>query len=304
KGIECILSKAESFFTRNDIEINTDKTVVIRKNIDNDPELNLPAENNADMEHLSFCGKQLKISERHVPHRYLGVWISGDNSPKHTYLKISTEISAIVDKLNRKPITEKTASYIIQSVILPIMEYRTKGIMLLRTECASLTSKMKKLFRQKANLSRESCCKTYSHPDFFNIPTVEDIQDRARISELINDLNSPLIEGAFTRHRLAQFQFHRWTRTNPLANPQSCKRDFKRFPLLAHLMNRLMALNCQVFDAESSLWKRPTPQTEFLDQIPTLEDVLGPYHRYHTAAPLLRKINCISVNQILDNNHK
>ena len=304
EGITQILNKAESFFKRNDIEINTDKTVVIRMERKRPQEMMLSADTDESLSQIPFCGKVLNISKNNIAHRYLGVWISGDNSPKHTTRKITTEITAIINKLSKKPLSEKIINYVTRAVMLPIIEYRTKGIMLLRTECATLTGKMKKLFRQKANLSRETCCKTYSHPDFYDVPTVEDIQDRARISELINDLNSPLIEGAFTRHRLAQFQFHRWTRTNPLANPQSCKRDFKRFPLLAHLMNRLTALNCQVFDAESSLWKRPTPQTEFLDQIPTLEDVLEPYHKYHTAAPLLRKINCISVNQILDNNHK
>src|SRR5205823_403505 len=108
----------------------------------------------------------------------------------------------------------------------------TKGVMLLCTECATLTEKMKKLFRQKANLSRETC-----YPDFYDIPTVEDIQDRARINKLINDLNSPFIEDHFTRHRLVQFQHHRWSRTNPLSNPQACRGDTKRFPLLAHIMN-------------------------------------------------------------------
>ena len=303
EGIERILNKAESFFNRNDIDINIEKTVVIHKNSDDYQNSESQATDTAAAEHLSFCGRILKTSENFIPHRYLGIWIAGDNAPKHTYRKISAEISAIINKLTKKPITEKTASYIIQSVMLPIIEYRTKGMMLLRTECANLSDKMKKLFRQKANLSRESCCKTYSHPDFFDIPTVEDIQDRARINELINDLNSPYIEGVFVRHRLAQFQLHRWTQTNPLSNPQPCKGDIKKFPLLAHIMNRLAALNCQVFDAESPLWKRPTPQTKFLDQIPTIEDVLGPYHKYHTAAPLLRRINCISIKQILDNEH-
>src|SRR5947209_15839732 len=37
-----------------------------------------------------------------------------------------------------------------------------------------------------------------------------------------------------------------------------------------------------------------------MEQIQTIEDLLGPYHPYQRAAPLLRKINCISASQILD----
>ena len=67
-------------------------------------------------------------------------------------------------------------------------------------------------------------------------------------------------------------------------------------------MNRLAALNCQIFDTESLIWKRPTKQSRFLSQTPTIEDILGPYHKFHTAAPLLRKINCINIDQVTDNN--
>jgi ribonuclease HI len=39
-----------------------------------------------------------------------------------------------------------------------------------------------------------------------------------------------------------------------------------------------------------------------MDQIPTIADLLGPYHDYDKAAHLLRKINCINASQILDPN--
>src|SRR2546423_14048179 len=74
EGIERILSKTESFFTRNDIEINTDKTIVIHKNINDLAYPELLTTDTDDTEYISFCERLLKVSERHVLHRYLGIW--------------------------------------------------------------------------------------------------------------------------------------------------------------------------------------------------------------------------------------
>ena len=131
EGISQILNKAESFFKRNDIEINTDKTVVIRMERKRPQEMMLSADTDESLSQIPFCGKVLNISKNNIAHRYLGVWISGDNSPKHTTRKITTEITAIVNKLNKKPLSKKIINYVTRAVMLPIVEYRTKGIMLL-----------------------------------------------------------------------------------------------------------------------------------------------------------------------------
>jgi hypothetical protein len=60
-------------------------------------------------------------------------------------------------------------------VILPIIEYRTKGIYLPPTSAQSLNSPLKQMFRSKANLSIVTGYKIIEHPDFYGIPTVADI---------------------------------------------------------------------------------------------------------------------------------
>src|SRR5205807_966132 len=64
--IEQIFSKAESFFTRNDIEINTDKIMVIHKNINDHSDPDSLTTATANTEFLLFCEKQLKTSEKYI----------------------------------------------------------------------------------------------------------------------------------------------------------------------------------------------------------------------------------------------
>jgi hypothetical protein len=185
-------------------------------------------------------------------HRYLGIWISGDNKPEHTLKRLKSEIGYICSTINHKPLTNKTTNYIIQAVALPIIEYRTKGMYLNSVQSNKLNSCLKNTFRKKANLSRSAACKLIHHPDFYDIPTINDIQLRARVSELVYDLNSPRIEGLFMRYRMAQFQYSRWTRTNPLASPSPIHEN-NPFKLLTGINNELCRFDCSIFDAESGI---------------------------------------------------
>src|SRR6266487_1792239 len=292
QGMNRILEVAYSFFLRNDIQINIAKTetlLVLGKKAQKS--------RSSISSSLSFCDNTISVSNPNIAHRYLGIWISGDNKPEHTFWKLKTEINHICCSLDHKPITDKTASYIIQTVALPIIEYRTKGLYISPALCNKLNSNLKSMFRKKANLSKSTACKTIHHPDFYGIPTVSDIQLHARVTKLIYDLNSPRIEGQFTRHRLAQFQYSRWTRTNPLAAPIPINRR-NPFKLLVGVNNDLCCFDCAIFDAESNFWKRPTPQRGFLQERTTIQDALGPFLNFQAMTNTLRKANLLYLDQI------
>src|SRR6266487_4018599 len=194
--METILAKAHSFFTRNDIQINIQKTeglLALGKKLNNEfDSIKNPLKLGEDI---------INISNLFKAHRYLGIWISRDNKPEHTTKRLYQEIDYICNTAGRKLLTDKTIRYIIQAVVYPIIEYRTKGLYMDKLLCNRLNSKLKNLFRKNANLSRETGAKIIHHPDFYNIPTVNDIQMRARITEYLNDSNSKNIESTFTRHR-------------------------------------------------------------------------------------------------------
>src|SRR5947209_7668601 len=157
-------------------------------------------------------------------------------------------------------------------VALPIIEYWTKGLYLEKTACNKLNSKLKNLFRKSANLSKATGSKLINHPDFYDIPTVSDIQLRARITEFINDANSEKIEGKFTRHRVAQFQYSRWQCLSPFAALEAIHHT-NLFKLFTGINNDLLRTGCTIFDVETKLWKRPTPQRHFLEDRDTIKDL-------------------------------
>src|SRR6266487_2861905 len=297
-AMEAILTKAHSFFLRNDIQINIQKTealLALGKKLSNDFDL---------IKRLLRFGEGIVVpSNPFIPHRYLGIWISGDNEPKHTTRKLLQEIDYICHTASRKPLTDKTIGYIIRSVAHPIIEYRTKGLYMDKPSCNKLNGKLKSLFRKSANLSRETGSKTIHYPDFYDIPTVADIQLRARVTEYINDSNSQNIEGKFTRHRTAQFQWSRWLRLSPLATPEAIH-SRNPFKLLTGINNDLLSINCAIFDAEGLQWKRPTPQRHFLEERATIKDSLGPFFNYQRAISILRKLDILYTDQLFDSSKK
>ena len=196
---EAILLTANKFFTTHDIEINFQKTelLIVRKSS------NL----NSHPASVRFGDSEITSSKPNTPHRYLGIWITDTNNNKHTVKLINAEIDMMGKTVKNKPITDKLMSYIIRAVLHPSMEYRTQGIYLSKPETEKLDSKVRSIFRTKANISRSTGSKTIHHPDFYGIPKFEDIQFMARTSELLYDLNSPNLEGTITRARMSQYQW-------------------------------------------------------------------------------------------------
>jgi hypothetical protein len=124
----------------------------------------------------------------------------------HTVKLINTEIDLLGKLVKNKPITDKLMSYIIKIVLHLTVEYRIQGIYLKHAETEKLDSKVKTIFRPKANISKLTGSKTIYHPDFYGITKIEDLQFMTRILELLCDLNSPGLEGTVMRARMFQFQ--------------------------------------------------------------------------------------------------
>src|SRR5205085_10962962 len=77
-----ILEIAHSFFLRNDIQINIAKTETLLILGKKAQKLRSDITNP-----LSFCNNSIPILDPSTAHRYLGIWISGDNKPEYTFWK-------------------------------------------------------------------------------------------------------------------------------------------------------------------------------------------------------------------------
>jgi len=293
-----ILHIANRFFSTQDIEINPQKTelLIVKKHTRTQPQTTTTSPIK-----LPFGNSEITASRPNTPHRYLGVWISDTNDNKHTVKLLNTEIDLMGKAIKNKPLTDKLTSYIIRAVLHPAMEYRTQGIYLSHTEAEKLDSKVRSIFRSKANISKITGSKTTHHPDFYGIPKFEDLQFIARTSELLYDLNSPTLEGVIARARMSQFQWLSWTRTNPLARPfDTCGRQ-RSFQLLNGIGRTLAKHKCSIIDGESKIWTRSTPQ-DFSNQEPTILDKLGPYFDYAKSTKTLRENTLMFTSQLADTN--
>src|SRR5207248_2759940 len=121
------------FFKTNDIEINKQKTIcILGKGKKNRPNSDVISPEDST---IRFGESHITVSPTNTSHRYLGIWISGNNSPTLVYFKLQQEILNINGVFYNKPITEKMTAYITNAVMLLIIEYRTKDTFL--TSCQS-----------------------------------------------------------------------------------------------------------------------------------------------------------------------
>ncbi|EXX70148.1 hypothetical protein RirG_090060 [Rhizophagus irregularis DAOM 197198w] len=110
---------ADEFFDINDIKINEKKMEIIVVN----------SEERNEEENFLEIGKnnnKVLVNKGSVPIRILGVWFKADKGDKHTEDIVKKEISTIVGAIKRKHITHVQAIYIINTVLLPCLEYRLK----------------------------------------------------------------------------------------------------------------------------------------------------------------------------------
>ncbi|GBB85062.1 hypothetical protein RclHR1_11630004 [Rhizophagus clarus] len=114
---EKIVSIVNEFFDINDIKINGEKSEIIIVN---------PEESNENDRSLEIGKNKDKViaNKGSVPIRILGVWFKADKEDEHTKVIVKKEISTIVMTIRRKYITHVQAIYIVNTVLLPRLEYR------------------------------------------------------------------------------------------------------------------------------------------------------------------------------------
>src|SRR5205823_6208053 len=198
------------------------------------------------------------ISGENTLHRYLGIWVAGSLSTVHTVNRIMSETNTIYNTIQSKNLTDKQTNYIIQSVLHPAIEYRTKRAHMLHSADKRISNRINTMFRHKVNLSRSTGCKTIHHPDFYDISPIEHLLFTARTTELVYNLNRPYLKGTVIHARLAQFQKDSWTLLTSLARPMETG-SRKKFKFFTGIRNNLAKHKCSIIDGENKFWTRSNP---------------------------------------------
>ena len=104
-----IIKIATSFFQIADIQVNPNKSILVS--------------NTVDLYSIQFINSTITPISAKTPFKFLSCWFTLTNNQNAQINLISKEAFSLADILYTKNITDKQASYIINKVIIPTLEY-------------------------------------------------------------------------------------------------------------------------------------------------------------------------------------
>ena len=206
-NMERILKDAREFYKANDSQINSNKSVLIAINSDN---------HQPQLVHAGINEEEIRPIDKYEFARFLGVWVGKKKHTSNTKQRLEYEISNITRAIARKKITSKQTLYILNKVLIPRIEYRTQHCFLSEGVCNSLTSKYRKVLKNKSGICNTIPNSAVHHKGLLKLKSVWEIQTESQISNLTNRLNDMGPAGKSTLIRLKQAQITNWEPTNLL----------------------------------------------------------------------------------------
>jgi ribonuclease HI len=225
-----ILTTAESFYSMANIQVNPSKSLLCTNN---------PPPNYTP---IYYNNHPLPLHPSKQPFKFLGCWFTLNNKQSKQIQLIISESAQLIKIAKTKQITETQARYIINTVIIPTIEYRIQNIVLSQNTCNKILTQHISLVKHKAKLSRTIPTSSLIHPQIYNVKHIWDIQLQHHISNFLKRLNNPSLVGTSTRIRLQQLQNNLWSSISILAhlNPiidghNKHTTNFKITQLISHI---------------------------------------------------------------------
>ena len=153
------------------------------------------------------------------PFKFLGCWFTLNNKQTAQIKLIQEESLQLINIASTKKITDKQIIYIINTVIIPTLEYRIHNIVLPHSVCSKILAKYLTVAKHKSHLAHSIPNSTMLNPFLYNIHNIWDIQLQHHISNFMLRINNPDLLGTSTRIRLQQLQNNLWSTTNILQHP-------------------------------------------------------------------------------------
>ena len=190
--LQSIISAATSFYQMADIQINPTKSIF--------------CSNQKNTTSISYFNQILPLLPFNQPFKFLGCWFTLDNKNTKQIKLIRAEASHLIQTANTKQITDKQITYIINTVIIPTLEYRLHNIVLPYSTCTKILSQYLTVAKHKSHLSKSTPNSTMLNPHLYNIHNIWDIQLQHHISNFLIRINDPNLLGISTCIRLQQLQ--------------------------------------------------------------------------------------------------
>ena len=138
--LEQILELASSFFKMANLKINPLKSIL--------------STNSKNLSSINFIQQTISPQSKNTPFKFLGCWFLPSYQQTQQVKLITQESQNLINILKTKQITDKQTAYIINTVIIPTLEYRIHNIVLSKTTCDQILSTYLTTAKYKSNLSR------------------------------------------------------------------------------------------------------------------------------------------------------
>src|ERR1043165_8404551 len=179
--LKLITDMASSFYHMADTQINPIKSILVS--------------NTSSTNELSFFASSIKPILASQLFKFLEYWFILNESMFKQSQIIQDEATQLINITSTKKITGKQAVYIINTIIIPTIEYRLHNIILSQSTCNNILSKYLIVVKHKSNLSRSFPNSSILNPYMYNIHDIWDIQLQHHITNFQQWINDPNILG-------------------------------------------------------------------------------------------------------------
>jgi hypothetical protein len=274
-----ILDTAASFYQMAKIQVNPTKSILVS--------------NTKSTPTISFMNTTIQANPINTPFKFLGCWFTTNLNYSIQSKLIIQEAYNLIHTLQTKQITDKQASYIINNVLIPTIEYRIHNIILSRSTCNRILSKYLTVFKHKAKLAKTTPNSTILNHNIYGIKNIWDIQLQHHTSNFILRLNNNTLLGLSTHIRLQQLQNNLWSTTNILKHPNPIIDGLNKNSTTFKIIKLLRHLDVSITAHQDNL--RP-----YTIQLPytTLESLLQNHPSYHTFKKQLRSKYIMFLEQL------
>src|SRR5205823_1332728 len=130
---------ASSFFIMANIQVNPLKSILSTNSKNSIP--------------INFIHQTITLQPKNTHFKFLGYWFLPSYQQTQQVKLIVQESNNLTNILKTKQITDKQVAYIINTVIIPTLEYRIHNIVLSKTTCEKNFSTYITIAKHKSNLS-------------------------------------------------------------------------------------------------------------------------------------------------------
>ena len=208
-NLQNILNITQEFCKLVDININPSKSQVMHIN-----------PKKCDFRSVVLMNDQDIIPVgKHTPVRYLGVWLTQSGNKSYQKNLISEKILNVIKTINWKRTTDKQVRYIINQVLFPQIEYLLSDMIISKTQCAEINSKILSFFKHKSGFAKTAINNLFYLTDGYKVFNIKDRQLQLHACNWVQRINATNVVGTTTRIRLQQFQNEAWQSESVLVDP-------------------------------------------------------------------------------------